>query len=45
MEYANNFCNIDVEKQDKTIILKSGKCKIDDFQLHNNIFDKYEKLK
>lgn len=31
MEYANNFCNIDVEKQNKTIILKSGKCKIDDF--------------
>lgn len=45
MEYSNDFCNIDVKKQDNVITLTSGGCKISDFVLHNNIFGRYSKEK
>lgn len=45
LEYNNDFCNVLVEKQGEIITLKSGKCKNDDFALHNEIFGKYTKIK
>lgn len=44
LEYNNDFCNVEVEKQGQTITLKSGECKNDDFALHNEIFGKYVKI-
>ncbi|MBZ7964775.1 hypothetical protein [Campylobacter sp. 2457A] len=43
MEYNNDFCDIEVEKQNNNIVLKSGKCKIGDFILHKEIFTRYKK--
>lgn len=37
MEYANDFCNIKVEKHGNIINLKYGEYKIDDFTMHNEI--------
>ncbi|RDU61243.1 hypothetical protein CQA53_10445 [Helicobacter didelphidarum] len=41
MEYANDFCNIEVTKDEDIITLHPSKCKIDDLVLHNNIFHTY----
>ncbi|MBZ7936421.1 hypothetical protein H2279_07255 [Campylobacter sp. B0100352/1] len=43
MEYNNDFCDIEVEKQNNSIVLKSGKCKVEDFILHKEIFTRYHK--
>ncbi|MWV62876.1 hypothetical protein DCO58_01845 [Helicobacter saguini] len=45
MEYANDFCNINVTRNNDTITLEHSKCKIDDLMLNNDIFHIYNKIK
>ncbi|AAP78233.1 hypothetical protein [Helicobacter hepaticus] len=43
MEFANDFCNIKVQKQGENITLEKTECKLDGFILHDEVFGTYTK--